>query len=119
MSNFAVTITLQGSTREEIRSKLQLALGSVVARTAKIAKARVVLNYDEACRANEHFGCVHWTDEDVRSKAEELNLTLTEEMLDSVRSTYALRHIDDRMIEQGWEVITQAIFDAGIVESVT
>ncbi len=118
MPNYSVIITMQGNTRREIRNRLQTALGSTIAQDAQIMEPGVLLSCHEACRVNDHFGCVHWTDEDLRTKLRELKVPITTEMLDSMRASYALQHIDDRMIELGWEVITQAIFDTGVVERI-
>ena len=68
-------------------------------------------DYDAAFRENGHFGCVHWTDQDLRNKFDELRIGFTPAALDAVKCTHTLRHIDDRMIELGWNLIELAILD--------
>lgn len=115
MPTYSVIITLQGDSREEIRSKLRSTLGRAIAQGAVINEAGVPVDCYQACLLNDHFGCVHWTDEDLRTKLHELEVPISTDALESLRGTYSLRHIDDRMIELGWEIIRQGILDAGVV----
>ena len=112
MPEYSVTITLRGRDRLDIKKQLRTAFSASVAEQSKIAGLDELLNYYESCQANDHFGCVHWTDEDLVTKLEELHVQATPGMLDSIKSSYDLRHIADRMIETGWKAIEQAIVDA-------
>lgn len=113
MRDYSVVIRLQGQTKGQIESRLRAAFGDA-AEEAQIIEAGKLVDCYEACRVNGHFGCVHWTDEDLLSKLGELNSRVTTDVLDAVKSGYALRHVDDRMIELGWMLIEQAILDAGV-----
>src|SRR5436190_23675012 len=111
MPEYSVTITLKGQNRSEIKKRLLVAFGISISSQASITGLDQLPNYHEACRANGHFGCVHWTDADLVARLKELHIPATMEMLDSIKSSYALRHIADRMIETGWESIERAISD--------
>lgn len=69
---------------------------------------------------NGHFGCVHWTEADVEQAIEEVagKLEVTDENVQRVLSSYAARHIADRMIELGWEILHTAVREevGGIVK---
>jgi hypothetical protein len=112
MSDYSVTVNLPGFTRTQIRRKLQTAFGAAAVQEAQIVSAETLPDYYEACRGNRHFGCVHWTDEDVKIKLRDLKLPTTLQIIEAAKSSYALRHISDRMVELGWEVIEEAILQA-------
>src|SRR5579872_417797 len=105
MREYSVTITLAGRNRSDIKRRLRSALGASVAEQCKFVTPEQLLSYYEQCEANDHFGCVHWAEEDLITKLKELNIKATPERIDDIKSTYAIRHIADRMIERGWEVI--------------
>lgn len=112
MSEYSVIVRLQGFTRAQIKRQLRTTFGSAVEREAQIIKIGTPPDYHEACRANNHFGCVHWTDEDIEAKLKDLKIPKTLQIVRVAKNSYALRHISDRMIEHGWEVIEQAILEA-------
>jgi hypothetical protein len=112
MPNYSVTIRLPGHSRSQISSKLRAAFGNALAQEAQIVNIRTPPDYYEACQANNHFGCVHWTDEDINSKLRDLKIPQTLQIVDAAKNSYALRHIGDRMVEFGWEVIEEAILEA-------
>lgn len=112
MPEYSVTIALDGRNRSDIKKKPSTALGPSAAMRSKIAGAGELPSYPDSCRTNDHFGCVHWTDEDLVTRLKELKVKATPELLDSIKSTYAVRHVADRMIERGWGVIEEAIADA-------
>jgi len=114
MSNYFVTVRLSGQTQSQIKDRLRAAFGSAVAQGAQIVNMRTVPDYYEACRANSHFGCVHWTDEDIKSRLKDLRVPKTPQIVNAAKSSYALRHIGDRMVELGWEVIEEAILEAQV-----
>jgi hypothetical protein len=112
MPNYSVVIKLKNQTKMGIESKLRAAFEDKSVEELHIIEAGMLLDCYYTCRSNNHFGCVHWTDEDLQSKFRELGIPVSEEILDVVKSSYLLRHIDDRMIELGWEIIEEAIVDA-------
>jgi len=62
--------------------------------------------------SQNHFGVVIWSREDIRSKFVEANSAQpTSKQIQAILDTYQCRHIDDRMVENGWEVIEDAIRD--------
>lgn len=115
MPGYSVTIRLSGRNPVEIVRKIEAAFGNIVAQEAKIADWGQPNYYDDPCRAMGHFGCIHWTDNDVESKFKELNIPITPELLNDVKDR--IRHIDDGMTEVGWEVIGSAILAAANPES--
>lgn len=115
MSEYSVTIKLSGRNPVQIVRKLEAAFGRVVAQDAKIVGWGQPNYYDDPCRAMGHFGCVHWTDEDVESRFEELDVPITPKLLEGVKDR--IRHIDDGMTEVGWEAIESAILIAAEPES--
>jgi len=112
MSNYSLTVRLSGFTRAQIKRKLRTAFGSTAAQEAQIVNAGTLPDYYEACLANSHFGCVHWTDEDIKIKVRDLKIPKTLRIIDTAKSSYALRHIGDRMVELGWEVIEESVLEA-------
>lgn len=112
MSDYSLTVRLSGFTRAQIKRELRTAFGSAAAQKAQIVNAAMPPDYYEACRANSHFGCVHWTDEDIKIKLRDLKIPKTLRIIDAAKSSYGLRHIGDRMVELGWEVIEDAILEA-------
>jgi hypothetical protein len=119
MPEYSVKITLSGRSRPEIQRILRNRLGRAVAQQARIVRADTPPEYDAVCLENGHLGCVHWTDEDIRNKLEELGIGVTPSILDAAKCTYALRHIDDRMIELGWDLIELAIRDTTALENIS
>jgi hypothetical protein len=115
MPEYSVTIKLSGSNPVQIVRKIEAAFGNIVALEAKIAGWGQPNYYDDPCRAMGHFGCVHWTDEDVEGRFQELDVPITPTLLKGVKDK--IRHIDDGMTEVGWEVIESAILDAADAES--
>jgi hypothetical protein len=57
------------------------------------------------------FGVVMWTDDDIKSLLEQKNLPSTRENIARVRASYFGRHIDDQMVEHGWEVLEQGVLE--------
>jgi hypothetical protein len=55
------------------------------------------------------FGIVMWSDTDIASQLREDGLPDTRENINTVRQSYHARHISDRMIEHGWEVLEEAV----------
>lgn len=117
MPEYCVTIKLSGRNPVQIVRKLEAAFGSVVAQHATIVGWGQPNYHDDPCRAAGHFGCIHWTDDDVESRFQELDVPITPELLDEVRDR--IRHIDDGMTEVGWEIIESAILDAAHHESMS
>lgn len=114
MTKYSVMVTIESPSRTYIEHQLRRAFGDTVVKSAQIAKSEAMTICHEACRNSDHFGCVHWTEQDLRGKLKERGVPITSDVLDALRATYALRHIDDRMIESGWNAIEQAIEDAGL-----
>ncbi len=85
-----------------------MALGDSIV-TARIFDANKLVGPHDMCRADGHFGCVHWTDEDLQSKFSELNIPMSAEALGAVKASRSMKRIDDRMVELGWDVIEEAI----------
>jgi hypothetical protein len=111
MPRYLVTIALSGRSPSDIKKKVSTAFGPSVAMRSSVTAVGELPIYD-LCRSNDHFGCVHWTDEDLVARLKELKTKATPELLDSIKSTYACRHVADRMIETGWEIIDEAIADS-------
>jgi len=111
MRSYSVTIELSGISKKQIKSRLKAAFSSEIAQGARIAKAGVIDESFDTCRALGHFGCVHWTDDDLKARLEKLNVPVTAEVLINLKISYSVRHIDDMMVETGWEVIEDSILD--------
>jgi len=107
---YSVIIELSGPTALEITGRLQSAFGDEAATSAKIIPSGQAHLLWDSCDKVGHFGCVHWTDDDVISRFEELGVAATQDLLQEVK--IRIRHIDDGMTELGWEVIESAIRDA-------
>lgn len=59
------------------------------------------------------FGHIRWMDDDIQATAQqEIGRKLTDEELQSVRDSYAVRNIDDEMAETGWDILESAVHDA-------
>src|SRR5262245_29803547 len=114
MPDYFVRITLKAQNASEVRKELRATFGASVAKEANVALSTELPDYYQACEANDHFGCVHWSEEDLLSRLEELKIEATPEILDDIKSSYAVRHIADRMIEHGWEAIEQAIAEVQV-----
>jgi hypothetical protein len=117
MPEYSVTIKLSGHDPDEIVRKIEATFGMVVAQQAKIVGWGLPNYNDDPCRATGHFGCIHWTDDDVESRFQELDVPITPELLDELKDR--IRHIDDGMTELGWEVIESAILDAADHQSIS
>jgi hypothetical protein len=61
--------------------------------------------------AEDVFGVTMWADDDIRSKLQEYEVPDTPENVEKVRHSYYGRHIDDRMVECGWNVLEQGVFE--------
>jgi hypothetical protein len=109
MRSYLVTIKVADS-RKKINDRLAAAFGTSTAQKAHIIEADEIVA-DEFCRINKHFGCVHWTDEDLHAKLKELEVPITPELMSILKTGYSLRHINERMIETGWDVIEESILD--------
>jgi hypothetical protein len=92
---------------------LRAAFGAEVVEQSKFIDADELLDCYELCQQGSHFGCVHWADADLVATLKEHRIKPTPETIDDIKSTCRIRHIAHRMIETGWEVIEQAILDAG------
>jgi len=110
MAEYSVTIKLSGRNPAQIVRTLEAAFGSAVAQEAKIVDWGKPNYYEDPCLRMGHFGCVHWTDEDVESRFQELDVPITPRLLNEVKDR--IRHIDDGMTEVGWQVIESTILDA-------
>lgn len=100
MPEYLVMITLSSKNESEVRKQVYAAFGAAVAEGASVALSTELPNYYQACEANDHFGRVHWTDEDLLTKLTELKIEPTPGIIEDVKSSYAVRHIADRMIER-------------------
>jgi hypothetical protein len=90
------------------RSRKQEAFLRAVAGAPELAPAASPAGEEE----DDTFGHASWCNEDIQTKAEELlGRTLTDEELETVRGSYAVRHITDVMIPAGWQAIEAAIAD--------
>ena len=112
MSGYPVVIYVKNLTKREIQNRLRSAFGANISETPIVNNSGSVAACYQTCTSAGHFGCVHWTDDDLQIKFKELGVPMTQQILDLVRSGYVLRHIDDRMVRAGWEVIKEAIVDA-------
>ena len=112
MGDYFVRMKVTSTSASDVRERLRAAFGATALKESSVTSSSELPNYFEACKANDHFGCVHWTEEDLASKLRELNIPPTPEIIDDVQSSYAVRHIEDRMIERGWEAIEEAIAEA-------
>jgi hypothetical protein len=110
MADYSVTIKVSGSSASHVHHHLQTAFGTAVARQAVITTWGSHDLYHDHCRELGHFGCVHWTDDDIESRCRELGIPATPELLKEVKAR--TNHIDDGMTELGWEVIESAILEA-------
>jgi hypothetical protein len=117
VTRYSVIIELSSPTALEIAAKLQSAFGDEAARSAKIVPSAQVDLLRDWCDNIGHFGCVHWTTDDIISRFEELGVRVTQNRLQEVK--IRIRHIDDGMTELGWEVIESAIRDAVSLEPMT
>ena len=110
MADYSVRIKLSGSSPSEVYRQLRSAFGTAVARQAVITGWGSVNLYHDHCRELGHFGCVHWTDDDIESRCVELGIPADPILLKQVKASTT--HIDDGMTELGWEVIELAILEA-------
>lgn len=110
MADYSVTIRLSAGNPLQVQQDVERAFGAAVARQAVITTWGEPNFYRDSCRELNHFGCTHWTNDDIENKCDELGITATPELLKHVRANAA--HIDDGMTELGWEVIESAILDA-------
>ena len=112
MSEYFVRITVNGTSPSHVRKQLRAAFGASVAKQSRIDLSGELPDFFAACQADDHFGCVHWTDEDLVTRLGELQIQASPEMIDSIKSSRAVRHIADHMIEHGWDAIEMAISEA-------
>jgi hypothetical protein len=59
-----------------------------------------------------NFGLAYWCDDDVRTALKRAGIDpdrVTDTEMESIRETYYCRHIDDVMVEHGWDAIEQAV----------
>ena len=112
MSAYLVVISIRNLTQREIQARLGAAFGANFYTEPVIKKSGTLSACNQTCISAAHFGCVHWTEDDLHRKFNKLGIPITKEALDHVKSSYLLRHIDDSMVEVGWEVIEQAIIDS-------
>jgi hypothetical protein len=89
---------------------VERAFGREIAQQAKIVEWQEQNYYDDPCRARDHFGCVHWTDDDIVSRFQTMNIPVTPELLKKAKNN--IGPIDDAMTEVGWEVIEYAIHES-------
>ena len=59
--------------------------------------------------APDVFGLAMWSDADIQSVLRDNGLPETRENIRGVRNSYYGRHIQDHMIERGWELLQQAV----------
>ncbi len=59
----------------------------------------------------EYFGEVRWTEEDVREALERCGVQPTDENVSRVVGFCESHHFTDRLIELGWDVMSQYIED--------
>ena len=65
---------------------------------------------------SEWFGIVKWCDEDIRCMLEEMGIEPTKENVEAVRCKCENNHhFTDTMIEAGWYMIEDAIWELGLV----
>jgi len=62
-------------------------------------------------RSDDVFGVVMWSNDDIASQLREQGVPNTPENIWAVRDSYNGRHIDDRMIEHGWGVLEESVWD--------
>lgn len=110
MPDYSVTIKLRGSSPSHVHRQLRSSFGTAVARQAVITSWGYANLYHDQCRELGHFGCVHWTDDDIESRCLELGIPADPELLKQVKASTS--HIEDGMTELGWEVIESAILEA-------
>jgi hypothetical protein len=60
------------------------------------------------------FGVAMWSDEDVSSALREAGVPVTPANVRSIRSSHYGRHIQDYMIERGWELLEVAVSALGL-----
>lgn len=73
---------------------------------------RKVVSLPDHNSCEDHWGCVHWTDDDLTGMMKSYGIQPTPENIAKVKSEHAIRHIDDVMVERGWFNIEMAIQDA-------
>jgi hypothetical protein len=61
--------------------------------------------------ADDCWGIVRWCDEDIELQLKEHGITPTPGIVDDIRTSSPVRHIQDSMIDDGWNVIDYAISD--------
>jgi len=62
---------------------------------------------------SDTFGHVSWCAEDIKTALKERGKPLTDDNIDAVSASYYCRHIEDSMIERGWENIYMAVEELG------
>ena len=64
------------------------------------------------------FGVVMWCDGDIASQLNEQGVEDTVDRIRVVRESYLARHIDERMVEFGWDVLEQAVSELKLREGI-
>lgn len=75
-------------------------------RTAEASDLLVQLQNSE-----DVFGVVMWSNDDIASELREQSVPDTPKNVLAVRESYIGRHIDDRMVEHGWDVLKESVWD--------
>ena len=57
------------------------------------------------------FGMVMWSNDDIASQLREQGVPDTPENVWAVRESYIGRHIDDQMVEHGWGVLKESVWE--------
>ena len=61
--------------------------------------------------SDDVFGVATWSDDDIASKLKEQDVPDTAENIWAVRESYYARHIGDEMVEHGWGVLEEAVWE--------
>jgi len=61
--------------------------------------------------SDDVFGVVMWSNDDIASQLREQGAPDTPENIWAVRESYNGRHIDDQMVEQGWSVLKESVWE--------
>lgn len=113
MPAYSVTIQLEAANAFLLLRELERVFGAVVAGDARVIRTGEPDYFDDPCRRLGHFGCVHWTEDDLESRFATLNILSTPELLRQVKEN--LRHIDDEIVEVGWGIIESVIIEAAAI----
>lgn len=61
--------------------------------------------------AEDVFGLVWWSEADIASKLMERSVPATPDNITAVYESHCCRHIAERMTEQGWSLLEDAVFE--------